>query len=51
MQLINDLCNKNNLNWSLVENQGIIEFTLIIPIIFDKKDDSNMLIPEKNIKI
>lgn len=50
MQLINDLCNKNNLNWSLVENMGIIEFTLIIPIIFDKKDDCNMLIPEKTLK-
>ena len=50
MQLINDLCNKNNLNWSLVENMGIIEFTLIIPIIFDKKDDSNILIPEKTLK-
>ena len=50
MHLINDLCNKNNLNWSLIEKESVIEFTLIIPIIFDRKDDYNNLIPEKTLK-
>ena len=59
LQLINDLCLKNNLDWNILEHTTYIEFNITIPIVINhsigpyKKYKSNKLTSEikKNISL
>ena len=59
LQLINDLCLKNNLNWNILEHATYIEFNITIPIVINhcigpyKKCKSSKLTSEikKNISL